>query len=195
MGAAEFWSAVDELRTALGIAPRGGSVRDRKRIALVVTDAFMTAGGPLHQAAVLEWQLFEATAGLGLTCDLLPDEERCTEQVKDPKRDALKLHARPRQELLTPCALVRQVIDTLMQKESQDDPTGGEPQRIHPGRKPTRTSQDFADRAADLDGKRLTIHQGRPAALLSRTERRPVAEHAGADPRSARKPSRSHQSG
>ncbi len=86
MPAEDFWARVRDLQSALSITPRGGGVKDRKRIALAVTDAFLTAGGPLHQAAVLEWQLFEATAGLGLTCDLLPHEERCTEQVKDPKR-------------------------------------------------------------------------------------------------------------
>ncbi len=47
MRAEDFWARVEYLRTGLSIAPRGGGVRDRKRIALAVTNAFLTAGVPV----------------------------------------------------------------------------------------------------------------------------------------------------
>jgi len=49
----------------------------------------------IHQAPMLEWQVFEALTDLGLLCDQLPEEERCAEQVKDKNWDPVRLSARP----------------------------------------------------------------------------------------------------
>ena len=82
-----------QVRDELHIRSGKGGTRDRQRTALAVADAYLDTIGAhtrrddggvmpaqdlqrIHQTPMLEWQVFEALAGLGLVCDPLPEEER-----------------------------------------------------------------------------------------------------------------------
>ena len=89
----DLLTRVAQVHDELHIRSGKGGTRDRQRTALAVADAYLDTIGEharrddggvmhaldlqrIHQTPMLEWQVFEALAGLGLVCDPLPEEER-----------------------------------------------------------------------------------------------------------------------
>ncbi len=144
-----FFDRVRSLRTEYNIRSGEGTQRDRTRIALLVTEAFLTAWGEhggdlargLNRAPVLEWQVFEAAEGL--VCNPLEREaQKKPARRRDPEKDVrfnpLAMHPRPNEKLLPPCALVRKAL-TLLKGESRN----ADPERTRtPERNPERRCPD-----------------------------------------------------
>ncbi len=128
-----FLERVRDLRKEYNIRSGEGTQRDRTRIALQVTDAFLTTWGKhggdlargLSKAPVLEWQIFEAAEGL--VCNPLESEAhekpaRRRDPEKDVKCNPLARHPRPDEKLLAPCALVRKALNILKGETHNADP-------------------------------------------------------------------------
>ncbi len=158
----DFLARIHELRKEYNIRPGEGTQRDRTRIALLVTDAFLTAwgehGGDISQglakAPVLEWQIFEA--GEGLLCNPLEselhtrDRERAT--GKNQGFNPLAMHPRPDEKLLAPCALVRKALNIL-----KGGTRNAEPEGTHSSEgNPERRRSDGIPEAQPREGFRYT---------------------------------------
>lgn len=180
---ADFLAAVRDLRSALCIHVARGGERDRKRIAIAVADAYLRLDGQdpraIHVAPYLEWQVFEATAGLGLVCSPLPDELRCEENPRAFSGwEPLKMHPKPAARFLPPCALVKEVLNVLTE-ESPDADGPARPERILERRRARKAHGNHAVHAQDVDRQRVTIRSDRSEALLPRAVRGGLAEGSG----------------
>jgi len=145
-----FFSGVEELRTTLGISQGRGGEKDRKRIALAVTDAFLRVGGDINAVPFLEWQIYMATAGLGLVCGPTAEELRCEENRALRDWDPLKMHPKPADKDCQPCALVNRIVTVLLKGKSNAD-RNAKLERIRERREPHKTLGDYPHCVADLD--------------------------------------------
>ncbi len=193
-----FLARVAQLREELNIRSAQGATRDRLRIALAVVDGYLRtvnadAGwhelrdgrqvmderdlGRVHHAAILEWQVFEALANLGLGCDPLPEEERCAEQVKDKHWDPVRLSPRPAGWDGTICTLVRQVVEVLTKGggDGEREESGG----VHLGGATDEAPGNHPDGPGTVDGPGAALHPRRPPALLPRGQRGRLARQPG----------------
>lgn len=180
---AEFFAELQDLRTSLAISSGHGVDRDRKRIAISVTEVFIRCDGDIHQAPYLEWQLYTALAGLGLSCNPIAEELRAEESPKAFRDwDTLKMHPRPAPQFLVPCALVKQIVAVLMEEHPNAN-RAAELERVYQRRSADQSSQRQPKRLTVLDRPGTAVHPRRPETLLSGGVGRVVARAAGKNQR------------
>ncbi len=194
----DFLARVAQLRDELHIRSAKGGPRDRKRVALAVVDGYLRTVAAharwhevregrqvmderdlrrVHHAPMLEWQTFEAIAGLGLVCDPIPEEVRCQEEVKDKNWDPVKLFPRPAGWDGTICGLVRKVVEILT--KGGGDGERDEPGGVHLGGATDEASGNHPGGPGAVDGPGAAIHPRRPPALLPRGQRGRLARPPG----------------
>lgn len=177
---AEFFADVRDVRDTLDISPGRGGLKDRQRIALSITDAFLRVGGDIHAAPFLEWQLYLALIGLGLSCNPTPEELRCEEYKHLRDWDALRMHPRPPERFLAPCAVVKQIVTVLMEERPHANRTAS-PERIRERRSPDQTLGSKPAGLVGLAGQGAPLHPAGNAALLPRASGCRLDEAAGTD--------------
>lgn len=157
--AAKFFTEVAQARNALGIAPGKGTERDRRRIAVAITNVFLRVGGMavLHQAPVFEAQLY--TFAHGLVCDPLPEETRVENEPRARGFNVLKLHI----DSITldpalidhPSPIVRKVLQILRKEEESD---GSRPAAVCDRDLADEAPRDYAGKPPPLAYPRTPLH-------------------------------------
>ncbi len=140
--AQEFLMRMQDIKREFSIkVVRRGNDTTRRRVAIIVVDEFLMAGGGIHQALFVEANLYHNLKQLNLSCDPTPEEARLR-QLRRQKRtrisgfNPLKLASENIEaEDYEPYSLTKAIINILPEeKEGQNELSGN-----HKGRGPART--------------------------------------------------------
>ncbi len=195
MPRSNFLSRVADQAASLNVRQGRSTDTHRKRLALVVAEAYMGAVGSdgdantiarlLVQACILEHQIFEALRGYDLVSDPLPRESR----KHTDGFDSLALsHPIPRADLREPSPLAREAAAILLKHAGitttpteKEETDVNESCRVSDYRVAVPVPQGRARQADALDdGRRTPLHPRRPIGLLPRTERGGLAQETRA---------------